>query len=87
MKRQLRNGLLPAIGIGAVLLAACGGSDGDGAPAFVANTDVPLTATTSTAGAVSFAQQTMLTNDLAEPAVLGDAALATSETDEPDPSV
>ena len=49
-------------------------------------TDVPLSATTSSAGAMAFVKSVAATSDnKAEPIRVGDAVLATSETDEPDP--
>lgn len=73
-----------------LLLAACGGGGGSAPPADppVAGTDVPTSATTSAPGALAFANQLASTPDnTGEPRVLGDARLATSETDEPDASI
>jgi hypothetical protein len=74
---------------GVLLLAACGGGGGGGNnDPLVSGTDVPTSATTSSAGAFAFGQSVAATSDnSAEPLVLGDAVLATSETDEPDPSI
>lgn len=77
----------------AALLSACGSSydsEGSYAPAPppadppVAGTQVPTSATTSSAGAFSFANSTASSSsDTSEPLEVGDATLATSETDEP----
>ncbi len=75
---------------GAVLLAACGGGGGGSTSgeATVPGSDVPLSATTSSAGAFAFVKSVAATSDnTALPIVVGDAVLATSETDEPDPGV
>ena len=54
----------------------------------MSGTDVPLSATTSSAGAMEFVKQVAATSDnKAEPIRVGDAVLATSNTDEPDPSI
>jgi len=84
-----------ALGLAAValLLAACGGGGGGGeipAPIDppVAGTDVPQSATTSSAGALAFVQSVAASSsDSAEPIRVGDAVLATSDTDEPAPGV
>jgi hypothetical protein len=71
-------------------LSACG-SDGTPTALFVAGTDVPITATTSSNGASVFVKEVVATPidtaDKAEALELGDAVLATSETDEPDSDV
>ncbi len=91
MKLQtfLRAGL--ALAGGAFLLAACGGGGGGGAASPetpVAGTDVPLSATTSAAGALAFVRSLAASSDnTAAPITVGDATLATSETDEPDPGI
>jgi hypothetical protein len=71
-----------------------GGSGGGGAPAtfddpnMMNGTDVPLSATTSSAGAMEFVKRVAATSDnSAEPIRVGNAVLATSDTDEPDPGV
>lgn len=76
---------------GALLLAACGGG-GSSPP--VANdppdtgTQVPVSATSSSTGAVAFVKSVAATrDDTAEPVTVGDAVLATSDTDEPEPGV
>ena len=57
-------------------------------PNMMSGTDVPLSATTSSAGAMEFVKQVAATSDnKAEPIRVGDAVLATSNTDEPDPSI
>jgi hypothetical protein len=83
----------------AVLLGGCGGgySGGGGAggsvPTFnsdtnINGTDVPLSATTSSAGAMEFVKRVAATSDnSAEPIRVGDAVLATSDTDESDPGI
>ena len=80
-----------SLAAGALLLAACGGGGGDSAPPPtdpVAGTQVPASASASAAGAFTFVRDTAATSDnSAEPLVVGDATLATSETDEPDPGV
>jgi len=79
--------------LGALLLAACGGGSGDGGsamppPAADRGTDIPLEATTSSAAAVAFVKTVAATSDnTSEPIRIGDATLATSEVDEPDPGV
>ncbi len=74
--------------LSAVLLSACGSNSGGSAGALVAGTDIPVTATETTAGVVSFANLSAAqSDDAAQPLVVGDAALASTETDEPDPSV
>ncbi|ROZ78676.1 hypothetical protein [Ramlibacter sp. WS9] len=79
---------------GALLLAACGGGGG-GEPAMpvatdppVAGSDVPQSATTSSAGALAYVKSVAASSDnAATPVNVGDAVLATSDTDEPDPSI
>ena len=95
----LRPTLLAAA---AALLVACGGTTdlaktgstggGAGGPAvagFVEGTDVPLSATTSAAGATAFANSLVAagTSETADPLVLGDAVLASSDTDDGDTSI
>ncbi len=66
-----------------LVVAACGGGGGNGN---VAGSDVSVRATQDSAQAFSFtANLAGSTNDTGEPIVLGDAQLATSETDEPAP--
>jgi hypothetical protein len=71
-------------------LSACG-SDSAPVPQFVAGTDVPISATASSAGAAVFVKEVVAiptdTAEKAESLELGDAVLATSETDEPDGDV
>jgi hypothetical protein len=78
---------VPAAAGVALLLAACGGGGGEEVSSgFVSGTDVPTSATATAQGATSFVRTTASSNaDTAEPAVLGNAELATSETAEPDP--
>ncbi len=78
----------------ALVMTACGGGDGEGIvsgtpvagdPA-VPGSDVPLSATTSPAAALAFVKGVAVTtSDTADPITVGNAVLATSETDEPDP--
>ena len=79
-----------SLAAGALLLAACGG--GGGSPVVVepviAGTDVPLSATTSSAGALAFAKTVAASSDnSASPITVGDAVLATSDSDEPDAGI
>jgi hypothetical protein len=69
---------------------ACSGGTSEPPPTdpLIAGTEVPTSATTSSPGAIAFVKATAATSsDTAEPFAVGDAVLATSETDEPDPSV
>jgi hypothetical protein len=76
---------------GSLALAACGGSGGDDpAPApttqFVPGTQVPVSATTSVAGVIAFLQSLIAgTSENGDPIAVGDAVLATSETDDATP--
>jgi hypothetical protein len=77
---------------GVLLLAACGGGHDDSPPVVtdppVAGSDVPQSATTSSAGAIAYVKSVAATSDnTATPVVVGEAVLATSDTDEPDPSI
>jgi hypothetical protein len=76
---------------GASLLAGCGGGGGSGTMVtdpLVEGTDVPLSATTSSAGALAFVKRVAATSDnTAEPIRVGGAVLATSDTDESDPDI
>lgn len=76
---------------GASLLAGCGGSGGSGAMVtdpLVEGTDVPLSATASSAGALAFVKRVAATSDNStEPIRVGGAVLATSDTDESDPDI
>ena len=69
-------------------LAACGGDD-DAAPVaadpFVPGTQVNVSATQTADGAFAFANAGVTPDNTGEPLLLGDAALAKSETDEPKP--
>jgi hypothetical protein len=72
----------------AVIVTACGGGSGTTVEPVVAGTDVPVTATETTAAVISFANLSVSKGtDGDEPLQVGEAALASSETDEPDPSV
>ena len=72
-----------------LLLASCGGGGGGGgvlpaAAPLVMGTEVPVSATASADGAFAFVSSVAAARDeSAEPLVVGDATLATSETDEP----
>ena len=78
-----------------VLLAACGGGGGTGADAaapaagpLADGTDVPQSAMISSAGALAFVKRVAASSDNgAEPLRVGNAVLATSDTDEPDPGI
>jgi multidrug efflux pump subunit AcrA (membrane-fusion protein) len=95
MKNFLPNPTLMALSAAAVLVIACG--DGSSLPPAGAaqtssptasTTDIPLSATTSAQGAFSFVNLVASSPlDTAEPLLDGDAVLAVSDTDEPDPSV
>lgn len=76
----------------AAVLVACGSSDSlptaAAPPTLIVNTDVPVSATTSSVGALEFVKTVVASSaDAAEPLVVGDAVLSTSDTEEPDPSV
>lgn len=76
-----------------LLLAGCGGGGGGGGSSPVLDpggpgSGVPTAATTSSAAALAFVKALAATGDnSAEPIPLGDAVLATSDTDEPDPGI
>ena len=88
MKIHVTNALVIACVAAAGLLSGCAGGD-SAASSFVLGTDIPLSATTSSAGASSFVAGVAAGggNDTAEPLVVGNAELTISETDEPDTSV
>lgn len=74
-------------------LTACG-SSGNETPVvvvnpFVTGTDVPITATTSSAGATDFIKGIVTAggSESTEPLVAGDAVLAASDTDEADSAI
>lgn len=73
----------------ALLLAACGGGGGDVTAATdppASGSDVPASAGQSAAGAFEFVQGVAASaSETEEPLRLGEAPLATSETDEPRP--
>ena len=94
MKLYLPSPLLLALGAATMLLAACGDSSSlpapvtPPAPAPVVTTEIPTSATTSSAGAFTFVKsEASAVKDTAEPLLDADSVLATSDTDEPDPSV
>ena len=73
-----------------VLLSACGGGGGGNAaaPADDNGSDVPRSAMTSSAGALAFMKSVAASrDDTASPLRVGDAVLATSDTDEPDAGI
>ena len=93
MKTFLPNATVIALSAASVLMIACGDSGSlqssnnaqlsDTATATSA-TEIPVSATTSAAGAFSFVNMMASSqNDSAEPLAGGTAVLATSETDEP----
>lgn len=68
------------------VLSACGGGGGSGGSSdqYVEGTDIPTSTTTSSAGAFSFVNGVAGgTDNTAEPLRVGNATLATSDTDEP----
>lgn len=80
----------PLLAASALMLAACGGGGGSPAPTdpVASGTEIPTTATTSSAGAFTYVNSLASSSDnTAEPVVVGDVTLATSETDEPDASI
>ena len=93
MDKRFAFGLSAVASACALLLAACGGGGGGGdsgtpqpTDPFVSGTDVPVSATQSSAGAFAFANgAAAMVSETSEPLVLGDATLATSDTDEPQP--
>jgi hypothetical protein len=74
----------------ALLLSACGGGGG-GTPVpdpLVDGTDIPASATSSSAAAVAFVRSVAAQRDeTALPITVGNAVLATSDTDEPEPGI
>jgi hypothetical protein len=94
MKLYSPSPLLLALGTSTALLAACGDSSSLPAPVAppapppVVTTEIPASATTSSAGAFTFVKAEASANkDTAEPLLDADSVLASSDTDEPDPSV
>ncbi len=94
MQLHLPSPLLLACCAATLLLAACGDSGSLPAPAIppvppaVVTTEIPSSATTSSAGAFTFVNSVASANqDSAEPLLDADSVLASSDTDEPDPSV
>jgi hypothetical protein len=81
------------IAAAAMLATACGGGSGGDTAVVntdppVAGTEVPVSATTSSAGAMAFMKSLAATSDnTANPIVVGDAVLATSDTDEPEAGI
>ena len=103
MKIHPENALAMACVAAAALLYGCsdgtattagisssgGVGSGPGDSGFVAETDIPISATTSSAGAFSFVNGVVATggSETGEPLAVGNAELASSETDEPDTGV
>lgn len=90
VRRSLAAGGL-LLAASALILAACGGGGG-GSPAptdpVASGSDIPTSATTSSAGAFTYVNSLASSSDnTAEPVVVGDVTLATSDTDEPDASI
>jgi hypothetical protein len=76
----------------ALLLAACGGGGGGEPSAGIdparPGTDVPSSASATSAGAMAFAKSVAASStDSAEPITVGDAVLASSDTDEPETGI
>ena len=72
-------------GAAALVLAACGSSDGDSTPVPppVASTDVPASATRDSAGLLAYLNQLIgASSDTGEPIVVGDAVLPLDDTTE-----
>ena len=81
---------LPLIVASAALVTACGG--GGGGPAFpqaptnVSGTEVPLSATQNADAAFQFVSTVAARkSETADPLLVGDATLATTDTEEPQP--
>lgn len=80
------NRLCLGLAAASLLLAACGGGGGDGGttPEPGATSQIPASASASGAGAFTFVNGVAATTDNgAEPLVVGDATLGTSDSDEP----
>ena len=92
MRTKQWTGGAAIVATAGLLLTACGGGGGGGESIAVnpnvPGTDVPLSATTSSAGALAFVKMVAATSsDSASPLVVGDAVLATSDTDGPDAGI
>ena len=72
------------LGAAVLVLAACGSSsDSNNGPATAATTEIPSSATGSSAGLSSFAEgQIAATSDSSEPVLVGDASLPLDDTTE-----
>jgi hypothetical protein len=82
----------PLIAVSAALVTACGGGGGGNSmpapppPANVSGSDVPVSATQDPNAAFQFVSSlSAKSSDGTDPITVGDATLATSETDEPAP--
>jgi hypothetical protein len=89
MKPKTWRRTAASLAASSVLLSACGGGGSAASPDNADNgTDVPQSAMTSSAGAIAFMKSVAATSDnTASPLRVGDAVLATSDTDEPDPGI
>ena len=86
MKAKTWRRSAASLAASSLLLTACGG--GGSGPVADNGTDVPQSAMTSSAGAIAFMKSVAASSsDTAEPLRVGDAVLATSDTDEPDPGI
>jgi len=75
--------ILPAA-VAIALLSACGGGDGGASTDYVAGTELPAGVQRSVAELIAFTKlQIANTNEVRDPIVIGNATLATTETDEP----
>jgi hypothetical protein len=83
--RSANRATLGLTALSVAVLAACGGGgSGGGGESVVDGTDIPTSATTSSAGAFTFVNGVASgTDNTAEPLRVGNATLATSDTDEP----
>jgi hypothetical protein len=100
MSPSTQQRLLAVSLLAGLVLAGCGGSSSDDSPAAAApapapapapalapGSQVPVSATASSAGATAFVRSQLPTSETAEPLTVGDVTLGTSETEEPAPDV
>ena len=96
MKILSLNKTALAVASAAMMLVACGDSGGlpganqpPQASIFVDGTEVPLTSTASAVGATDFIKSIVAAggNESNDPLVDGNALLAVSESDDPDPTI